>query len=197
MSCQAVFNKMSLAPIPDKLKDLKKIEKVLVSNGIILKKIAIMQGKGEFAEIKGIICNVLIETANICNILPRPANSNGLIVVKLKRDLKYRDYVYFKPGRPNVIYEALNYLKAHNTFYEDISISEGLSSKEIINFAGIDKHQVVTECILTKTISNGTEYGSFEDPLRMHRTGSNERALVSEIPSITNDENVIIAQRQG
>ena len=54
-----------------------------------------MHGKGEFAKIKCSICNIPIETANICNILPRPSYSNGLIVVTLKRDLKYRGYVYF------------------------------------------------------------------------------------------------------
>ena len=31
----------------------------------------------------------------------------------------------------------------------------------------------------------------------MHITGSNETTLVSEIPNITNDENVIIAPGQG
>ena len=34
--------------------------------------------------------------ANICNILPRPAVSNRLIVVKLKWDLKYRNHAYFE-----------------------------------------------------------------------------------------------------
>ena len=66
----------------------------------------------------------------------------------------------------------------------------------MINFSGNDKHQDVTESIRTKIISNETEYGSVEDPLSMHRTGSNETALVSEIPSIVNDENVIIASGQ-
>ena len=45
------------------------------------------------AKIKGNICNIPIEAANICNILPKPANSNGLIVVKLERGLRYRGYV--------------------------------------------------------------------------------------------------------
>ena len=95
MPCQAVFDKTSLDPISDELKYLKKLEKDLISKRIIFKKIAIMHGKGEFAKIKGSICNIPIETANICNILPRPADSNGLIVVKLKQDLKYRVHVYF------------------------------------------------------------------------------------------------------
>ena len=47
-----------------------------------------MHRKGEFAIIKGSIWNIPIEAANICNILPRPADSNGLTVMKLKQDLK-------------------------------------------------------------------------------------------------------------
>ena len=62
-----------------------------------------MHGKGEFSKIKGSICNVPIETANVCNILPRPAVANGLILVKLKRDLKYRGHVYFEPVRPHIV----------------------------------------------------------------------------------------------
>ena len=84
--------------------------------------------------------------------MPRPADSNGLIVVRLKRDLKYRGCVYFEPVRPSVIYQALNYLKTHTKFYEDISISEGFSSKGMINFSGIDKHQDVTESIYKKSV---------------------------------------------
>ena len=54
-----------------------------------------MHGKGEFSKIKESICNIPVEVANVCNFLPRTSVSNGLIVVKLKRDLKYRGHVYF------------------------------------------------------------------------------------------------------
>ena len=103
----------------------------------------------------------------------------------------------FEPIRPNVMYLALNYLKTYNKFYDDISISEGLSIKEMIHFSGTNKHQDFTESIHAKFISNEIEYGSVGDPLSMRRTGSNETALVSEIPSIINDENVITAPGQG
>ena len=97
MPCQAIFNKMSLDPIPDELKDLKKLEKMLIYKRIIFIKIAVMYGKREFGKIKGSIWNIPIEAANICNILPRPADSNRLIVVTLIGDLKYKDYVCFEP----------------------------------------------------------------------------------------------------
>ena len=80
-----------------------------------------MDGKEEFAKIKGSICNIPIEAAIICNILPRPAYSNGLIDVKLKGDLKYRVYVYFEPVLTNGIYQSLNYLKMRIFSFQRVS----------------------------------------------------------------------------
>ena len=54
-----------------------------------------MHGRGEFAKIKGSICNIPIKTANMCNILLRPEDSNVMILLKLKRDLKYRKLCLF------------------------------------------------------------------------------------------------------
>ena len=42
-----------------------------------------------------------------------------------------------------------------------------------------------------------TEYVSLEDPLNMYRTVSNETTLISEIPNISNEENVIIEPGKG
>ena len=77
----------------------------------MFKKVAIMQEKGKFAKIKGIICNVPVETDTVCNVLSRPVSNNGLIIVKLKSHLRYPEYAYFGSVCPSVIYEALNYLK--------------------------------------------------------------------------------------
>ena len=92
--------------------------------------------KAIFGKNKGNIWNIPIEAASIWNILPRSVDSNWLIVLQLKQNLKYRGHVYFEPVRPNVIYQTLSYLKTHKKFYKDIPISEGLSSKEMINFSG-------------------------------------------------------------
>ena len=73
--------------IPNKLKDLNCLEKNLKS------KIAIIHGKGELPKIKGNMCNVLTELANIFNVLPIPADSNELRIVKIKGNPKYRYYV--------------------------------------------------------------------------------------------------------
>ena len=100
--CQAFRNKMALDPIQGELKDFKKLEEDLISRGVLFKNIVIIHGKGEFSKIKESICNINIEAANICNILPRPAVSNGLIAIKLKQDIKYRGHVYFEPVRPHI-----------------------------------------------------------------------------------------------
>ena len=121
---QTVCNKMGVDPIANEFKDLKNF-KVLISKIILFNKTAIMHEIGEFSRTSGSICNVPIETANVCNILPRLAVSNGLILAKLKRDLKHRGHVYFEPVCPHIIYQALTYLKSHNTFYEDISVTKG------------------------------------------------------------------------
>ena len=201
ISCQAVCNKMALSSIPDILKDLKKLDKVLISKRILFKKIAMMHGKGEFSKIKGSIYNIPIEVANVCNILPRPSVSNGLIVVKLKRDLKYRGHVYFEPVCPHVIYQALIYLKLHNKFYEDISIAKGLSNEDMLKFSDFVEMQGETEKGTAESIENvnesEAEYASVEDPLNIHRTTSNETTLVCDIPNIVSNQNIIIAPGQG
>ena len=87
-----------------------------------------MHGKEEFPKTNSSISNILIEPPNTCIILLRPADSNRLIGLKLKH-FKGRGYVYFVPGCPNVIYQALYYLKTRHKFYEYIFILQVLSSK--------------------------------------------------------------------
>ena len=74
--------------------------------------------KGRFPKLKGSIYNVPNET----DVLLRGADSNGLIVVKLKRKMSYRSHVYFEAVEPELVHQALVYLKENNRLYSDISI---------------------------------------------------------------------------
>ena len=96
--------------------------------------------KGELSNI-GTICNVLIELADICNVLPKTVDYNGFMVVKLKL-IKNRSYVYFELVHPCDTYQATDYLKSHNNFYEGISISKGLSSNEMSRFSTMEPVEV-------------------------------------------------------
>ena len=59
-----------------------------MSEMILFKKITIMHVKGKIFKIKRTICNVLIKSAEVLIVSQKPADSNGLIVVRLKRDLR-------------------------------------------------------------------------------------------------------------
>ena len=64
--------------------------------------------------LKGALCNILVDVSDVCNTLPRPAGSNDIIIVKLKRKLQYRGHVYFESLRTNFILKFLQYLKLNN-----------------------------------------------------------------------------------
>ena len=51
-----------------------------------------MNEKGEFSKTKATMCNVPIELVDVCHIFPRP-----LIVIYIKRGLRYKGYVCFEP----------------------------------------------------------------------------------------------------
>ena len=111
-----------------------------------------MHGKEELSKSKGSICNILIGTANICNILPRPAVSNILIVFELKRDLKYRSHVYFELVCPLITHQVHAYLKSRIKFYEDISVVKGLSREHIFRFSEIVEIQGQNKNVTEKII---------------------------------------------
>ena len=119
--CQAVSNKLGIYDFPDDLKHIRRLGRVLISRRLHFKKINIML-KGQFPKMKGAICNVPVDTVDISNTLPRQADSNGLIIVKLKRKMEYRGHVYFETVRPDIINRLLQYLKINNPLYNDIDI---------------------------------------------------------------------------
>ena len=47
-----------------------------------------MHGKGKIFKIKGTICNALIKSAEVLIVSQKPADSNGLIVVRLKQGIR-------------------------------------------------------------------------------------------------------------
>ena len=87
--------------------------------------------------------------------------------------------MYFEPV--GTIFQALTYLKSHNNFYEDISITKSLSSEDMFRFSDINIDiQGENESVVGKNINDGEgitrkmkQYGSVEDALDMHRTASN------------------------
>ena len=127
---QVVCNKLHIFLPPDELTNLNRLERVLISQRILFKKVAIMP-KGQFPKLKGAIYNIPIEAMDITNILPQGADSSGLLMVKLKRNLNFRGHVYFQTVSPESIYAAFSYLKENNVFYSNINID--IASINFIN----------------------------------------------------------------
>ena len=89
---QAVWNNLDIVSTPEILSNLNRLERVLISRRILFKKVSIMP-KGRFLKLKG---SIPMESDDITNVIPRGADSNGLLIVKLKRKLSYRGHVYFE-----------------------------------------------------------------------------------------------------
>ena len=92
------------------IKNLNRLERILIARRILLKKVTIMP-KSQFPKLKSAICNIAIDTSDITNVLPHGADSSGLIIVKLKRKLSFRSHVCFSPVSPESVYLALSYSK--------------------------------------------------------------------------------------
>ena len=120
--CQAVCNKLQIYYLPTELRWIHWLERVLVARKLQFKKVTIIP-EGQWPKFKGAICNVPIDVVSTYNTLPRPADSNGLVTVKLKRKLEYMGHVYFEHVHPRLILKILQFLKKNNPLYYDIDIN--------------------------------------------------------------------------
>ena len=216
--CQAVFNKLEIFELPNELSDLRNLEKVLIAKRLLFKKIAIMHGKGEYSKIKGTICNVPIESDDICNVLPRGISNNGIIKVILKKKINFKSNVYLESVRPTVIHDILLYLKENNHLYANTNIATNI--RDVLETTSNDvmhdlKNEVANEgddenididfvcdkstmLIKNNDIINDEDLEEEEEnPLDQHRLQCSETAFVSNIPhEIIDNESISIAPGQ-
>ena len=155
--CQSVSNKLEVCNFPSHFCEIQKLEKVLIAKRLLFKKITIMP-RGEMENISDTICNIPIDTTNVTNMLPRAADSNGLVIIKLKRKLEYHGHVLFEPVRPVFLKSILNYLKTNNHLYQDVVINTeniSLDGSACTSYDNLDTskqiHDVTSNC---KSLSN-------------------------------------------
>ena len=129
---------LEFSELPKEFRDIRRLEKVFIARRPLFKKISIMP-KGQSPKLKGALCNVPIDAVDVCKTLPRSADSNRIVIVKLKRKLQCRGHAYFESVRPNFIMTLLQYLKLNNSLYNDIEINLDNVPNFIIN----EKTQVV------------------------------------------------------
>ena len=107
--------------MPPELAILEKLEQILICQRIVFQKIVVMP-KGQQRKIRGAICNVPVSCEETCQVLPRPPDSSGIIMLKLKRKLEFRGHVYFQAVRPELVLHALQWLQQNNELYKKVSI---------------------------------------------------------------------------
>ena len=186
-------NKLEVFNLPSELLDVNKLEKVLIAKRILFKKVVIMP-KGNSPKVKGAICNVPVDAEDVCNVLPRPACSNGLLLLKLKRKLMYHGHVYFEPIRPQCVINLLSYLKINNPLYNDVSIDMNQISQELLSFNENPSSNSENTSI-DSTIMGELE--EEENPQDVYRTASNETIMSSKIPVQLSDNTISIAPGEG
>lgn len=153
--------------------------------------------KGQQKKIKGAICNVPVECDQTCNELPRPSERSGIIMLKLKRKLQFKGHVFFQAVRPELIQQALKWLKAHNPLYKNVvlhinNINSNLTAlQNNTDYYDVDlqstSKNVTTDnpsdCDLIQDDELNSEDEENDDPLDEYRAPVYETCLQSVIPN--------------
>ena len=147
--------------------------------------------KGQTPKLKGSICNVPVDT-NIANTLPQGADSNGIVMVKLKRKMVYRGHVYFEAVSPDLVRSALQYLKLNNPLYSDIVIDVGQIPQSLLSL--VEPVEIPLEIEVESHTSDCPNADEDANPLDDFRFGASETMLVSIIPQA---EDLVIAPGEG
>ena len=172
--------------------------------------------KGKLPKIKGSLCNIPVnEVYDNCRSLPRPADSNGLLIVKLKRKAEYHSHVLSESVRPVFVKRFLKYLKNHNHLYSDIEINMDNLPLDLVDLNnglnndnnGDDNNSSGSSMILdllrcqNEPISIALEIpeeGGLDDSLAQFKSVSDERTFISEIPTVTDtEEQLLLHQVKG
>ncbi|XP_066925556.1 uncharacterized protein [Clytia hemisphaerica] len=196
---QAVANDLQMADLPERFSDIRKLEKIIIAKRLLFKRITIMS-KGQAPKMKGAICNVPIKADDICNILPRGMDNNGVVRVALKKKMSFKSNVYFEPVRPQFVREVLIYLRNNNPLYSDIEINvDSIPACWIGSINNDDQDETDDEIdFVREGISEDTKHAEIEEeegnPLDHLRIPASETVFVPELPNnIVDDSNVTIA----
>ncbi|XP_038066365.1 uncharacterized protein LOC119736418 [Patiria miniata] len=118
---EADVNNLTLVDIPEELARLNSLEQHLIARNIAFMKIINLPKGGQKGCFGPCVC-VPSNTTETVQSLPRTANENDMIRIKLKRKLSYKGHVEYQFVNKQYVEEALHYLKDSNKWYDDIEI---------------------------------------------------------------------------
>ena len=173
--------------------------------------------KGQFPKLKGMICNIPIQTESVCDTLPRLISDSNILFIKLKKKLYFRSHAFSEAVRCDFIFQLLDYLKSVNPLYKDANIRQFCEStnNNDVELDFVDENQVdfivsnqenpssikfISDDNVEMVTNYTTDNDEFEneDPLNQLRSACTETVLVSKCPHvIADEENMIIAPGEG
>ena len=106
------------------------------------------------------VCNIPVNGDTVCKTLPRPPESSGIIMLKLKRKLKYCGHQYYESAHPAIVHAALNYLKNNNQLYQDVNIAVTNIDNELVSFENTsnDSHEQLSQINSLHETSHDNEF---------------------------------------
>ena len=128
--------------------------------------------RGEFQKVCGTICNLPLYSPNVVTKLPRGNNSNGIVILKLKRKLQYKSSVYYDSVRSAVLLNFLTYLKANNPLYSNIVLITDNIPLSLSNLGHSDDLSDCDDDIDFDILKTCDE--EIEDPMSDNRVSSSE-----------------------
>lgn len=138
-----------------------------ISKRILFKKITIMP-KGQQPKIRCAVCNIPIQADAVSNVLPRPSDNDGVILVKLKRKIEFKGHVYFESVCPRFVEIALNYLKEHNHFYSNVLINLDNINRDLLCLSDIESIVEKSEFDIFLENDENDENLEINNPLDLH-----------------------------
>ena len=156
---------------------------------------------------KGSTCNIPVTEVDVnCNKLPRPADSNGLLICKLKHKLEYKSHVISEAVQPALLVPFLEFLKLHNYLYSHIEINYNNIPVDMLGCHNekLEESEIYLQLLrsLDESIEVEVELSTneeiYEDPLSKFRAPSVETTIISEVPSNSElEQEITIAPGEG
>ena len=104
--------------------------------------------KGQCPKIKGEICDVTINADDICRVLKRGMDNNGVVQECLKKKLNFKSHVLFEAVRPTVVHGVLDFLKKNNPLHYDNDINLDNIPRKWVNTIESNEDEIFQNLIL-------------------------------------------------
>ena len=157
--------------------------------------------KGQSPKLKGTLWSIPVKYVDVSSLIPRTADSNGLVIVKLKK-VEYRGHVLSELVQTRFIVDLLSYLKRSSHLYKDITIAQWNIPQNLQSFVDSNEGCNSITSYLLSHLDEPIEINlppfykegahsnleMTENPLDIFIISSNERTLISNFPNVEPDK---------